>query len=328
MKYLLAAIFILILSFLGVSHPIEEAGGASLNFLSIPFREAALQTQDYATFLVNIRSIYRENQDLKARVLNLQSEKASYQDFVEEYGVLQDQFFLKNPDLVGTTIEDSTSWLEVPQPPTPTLHNSQEKLLLVSLTGNPTDTTNSTAYINAGSNKQIKQGDLLVYKNFLVARVKEAGKFSSLVELLYSPELKVPVKRFSFEALVPGKAGNEEADVSPNSSESPESDASQETPATSLQSTSPYQTEGIVTGDFGTSLKLTRVLQKEPLTEGDLLLTSGREGFFKPNYIVGRVGKIEAEPTQPLKSAQVIPLLELERLSKVFVLLSLREEGL
>ena len=49
-------------------------------------------------------------------------------------------------------------------------------------------------------------------------------------------------------------------------------------------------------------------------------MTSGRDGLFEPGYLVGEVGEIYAEPTQPLKSAQVRPFIDIERLDRVFVL--------
>lgn len=286
MKYLFLSIFILVLSFLGISKPLEDGGGFVLNSLSVPFRYTALQLEDYSFFLINIRDIYDENQILKKQVLELQSQTALLDQIKKENQALKDQFLEAVP-------QDFTD-------------SNNEEMLLVTVVGNPEDMTNSTVYINAGSNNGVKQKSMVIYKNYLVGQVISVEEYRSLVALLYSPDLRVSVTRAISLSEFAAECENssEPIDLSENST----------------------STEGIVTGDFGTSLKLERVLQKETLNKGDFLLTSGREGNFKPGYIVGKVGEIYAEPTKPLKSAQVLPLLDIERLNKAFVFVERSKE--
>jgi len=160
---------------------------------------------------------------------------------------------------------------------------SDRKLILASVLGNSQDSTHSTVFINVGKISGVAEGDMVIYKDNLVGVVKQVKSSYSLVDLVFSPDLKVAVKVIG---------SSEPTD----------------------------QTEGLVSGDFGTSLKLDSVLQKEPLSPGDTLITSGRDGLFDPGYIVGKVEEIYAEPTQPLKSAQVYPFIDIEHLDKVFVL--------
>jgi rod shape-determining protein MreC len=279
MKYLILSIFVFILSFLRISGPVEEGGAFLLSTLAVPFKISALQTQEAISFLINIREVYQENQNLKEQVLDLQSEKVALQEYRKENEILRSQFLGENYSI----------------PP-----DGEERVMLVSLIGNPADLTNSTIYLNVGSKKGVKENTSVIYKNFLIGKVREVEKYRSLVDLLYSPDLSIPVKRVSKDVSL-----NVENDIEESL----------------LSSTFNFQTEGIVTGDFGTSLKLNRVLQKEPLERGDILVTSGREGIFKPGYIVGRVGDIYAIPTEPLKSAQILPLIDIERLSYAFVVL-------
>ncbi len=280
MKYLIASIFILILSFLGVIKPLEDAGGFTMSTLSIPFRRSALQVKEHALFLINIGEIYNENQKLEQKVLEFESQKALIDNLIKENKALKEQF------LSG---EDDVEHLDSAENP---------NLVLTSITGNPEDLTNSTAYINAGQNRGVKEGSMVIYRNFMIGQVTKVEKLRSLITFLYSSDLSVPVVRYS--------ALN-------NSAQAVDSVSPLPAPIENIY------TEGIVSGDFGTSLKLERVLQKEPLEKGDILITSGREGQFRSGYIVGKVGDIYAEPTEPLKSAQVLPLIEIEKLSKVFV---------
>ncbi len=294
MKYLGLSIFIFILSFLNILWPVEEAGSFVLDSSAIPFRSVALELEDYVSFMVQIKEIYSANQNLKEEVLSLQSDLSTLHELTKENIALKQQFLKTGEESQGevTSLDDN--------------------LFLVSLLGNPNDLTNSTGFINAGSTQGVSKGAMVVYRNFLIGQVSEVERYRSLVNLVYSPDLRIPVTRFSLSQVDTGSPDNESAEL--ENIEAAELDS-----VSATVEVEQISTEGIVVGDFGTSLKLERVLQKEPLLTGDLLVTSGREGFFKPGFIVGRVGDVYDEPTEPLKSAQVFPLLEIERLSKVFV---------
>lgn len=157
--------------------------------------------------------------------------------------------------------------------------DNKAKYLIANIIGNAADPTKSTIYIDKGYKHGISLDDPLIYKNNLVGKVIDVQRNRSLVALLYSPQVIIAVKNIS----------------------------------------SAIPTEGIVTGEFGTGLKLDRVLQNEALSIGDVFATTGREGIFEPNLIVGKVTEIYAIPTEPLKSAKITPLLEFDHLLKVFV---------
>lgn len=263
MKYLILSIVILVLSFLNVLRPIEHLGAAALSPFTSSLRIAALDIRDYASFIINIRRIYIENQALKEEILDLRAKEADLTYLQEENQVLKEQFLpLNEPDIS----------LSAPYP--------RENLVMAQISGNPSDLTNSTVYVNAGTKKGVTLGASVIYKNYLIGSVSQVEPYRSLVNLVYSPDLVIAVKDIDTK----------------------------------------NQTEGIVSGDYGTSLKMERVLQKESLATGDVLVTSGREGFFEPGYIVGRVGDIYEIPTEPLKSAEVIPFIDIESLDFVFVL--------
>ena len=263
MKYLFLSVVVTALSFLNFLRPLEEISGFILMNLSVPLRSLAVQTKDTLSFFSSINSIYKENQKLKSEIIDLQSHLVTLSDLQEENSVLKSQFLDNNHDSFD--------------------NEADRKLILANVLGNSQDATHSTIFINVGKASGVAEGDMIIYKNHLVGIVKKTKSRYSLVDLVFSPDLKVAVKVIN-----------------------------------SLEPT--VQTEGLVSGDFGTSLKLERVLQKESLLIGDILITSGRDGLFEPGYLVGKVGEIYAEPTQPLKSAQVYPFIDIERLDKVFVL--------
>lgn len=79
-------------------------------------------------------------------------------------------------------------------------------------------------------------------------------------------------------------------------------------------------TEGISQGEFGTSLAVNRILPGDIVREGDVFLTSGRDGLFAPGYIVGEVNEVSDVSADVMKSVNLSVLLDLEKLGKVFVI--------
>ncbi len=152
--------------------------------------------------------------------------------------------------------------------------------ILSTLTGVSQDLSGTMMYANSGHVHGVTKDSIVVYKNYLVGKVLKVEAYRSLIVFLYSPDVSVAVKNVD-----------------------------------SLD-----QTEGVVRGDFGTSLKMERVLQSESLSKGDVLVSSGKEGVFPPGYIVGRVSEVYEVPAEPVKSARVEPMIGLEDLSVVFIL--------
>lgn len=68
----------------------------------------------------------------------------------------------------------------------------------------------------------------------------------------------------------------------------------------------------------GPTLKLIEVEQKYSLTQGDLVLTEGKDGWL-PDLPVGRVGRIENIATAIYQSAAIEPLLDVKAISRVVV---------
>jgi len=81
-------------------------------------------------------------------------------------------------------------------------------------------------------------------------------------------------------------------------------------------------TEGISLGQFGTFLKVSRVLPGEVVNVGDVFMTSGRDGVFPPGYIVGEVSSVSSESAETLKEVILDATLDIENLDKVFVITS------
>ena len=77
---------------------------------------------------------------------------------------------------------------------------------------------------------------------------------------------------------------------------------------------------GMVIGE-GEGLFLDKVLQKEELRVDDLVITSGEDGIFPANLLIGKIKEIEKEERQPFQKAQVEPLVDYDKLETVFLII-------
>jgi len=75
--------------------------------------------------------------------------------------------------------------------------------------------------------------------------------------------------------------------------------------------------KGKVRGD-GERVRLVEVLQKHQLNEGELILTEGKDGWLL-DLVVGEVGEIESRETAVFQETEVIPIINMNQLDKVWV---------
>lgn len=154
-------------------------------------------------------------------------------------------------------------------------------LLLAFVMGNPNDVTGTSIVLDKGSRQGVEIGNNVIRGNFLVGVVTNVSEERSEVDLVISPDVSITV-----------------ADVEQNN-----------------------KTEGLARGDLGTSIKVTRLLPGDEVEEGDVFITSGKDGKFLPGLSVGSVSNVSFESAEPLKTATLDPLVDLSKLDKVFIIL-------
>lgn len=76
----------------------------------------------------------------------------------------------------------------------------------------------------------------------------------------------------------------------------------------------------ISSGQFNSTILLDRVTQTEEVVSGDIVQTSGQEGLFPPNLVIGKVGKILSTETDLFVQAQIEPVIDYSKLTTVFLL--------
>ncbi len=154
-------------------------------------------------------------------------------------------------------------------------------LLVADVLGNPLDLTGSSIYINKGSRDGVNEGNSVILGNNLLGMVLLVEESKSLVSLVTSPNVTMSAS----------------------------------------DTTSTGKTEGVVTGRFGTSVVLTKILPNEDIRVGDTIVTSGKDGLFTPDLVIGVVAKISGEISEPLRTAELQPIIDFRKLERVFVII-------
>ena len=78
---------------------------------------------------------------------------------------------------------------------------------------------------------------------------------------------------------------------------------------------------GIVSGISRSKCRLKYIMRKEDVAEGDIIVTSGRQGYFPKGFIVGSVLDVEESPAGASYHAKVKPAAPIDKLEEVFVIL-------
>ncbi len=80
--------------------------------------------------------------------------------------------------------------------------------------------------------------------------------------------------------------------------------------------------KGVITGSASGVLNLDLVLKESELISGQILLSSGLDGFFKGGFLVGEVVKVSNSDSDPFKKALVRPFFNSKDLKQVFIIVS------
>ncbi|MBI4091241.1 rod shape-determining protein MreC, partial [candidate division WWE3 bacterium] len=127
--------------------------------------------------------------------------------------------------------------------------SSAKKLIPARIVGVSYENEGVASVLAVGSKEGVVEGDMVVSKNFLLGVVRQVFENRSEVVFITSPNLSIAV----------------------------------------LDQTQDNRTRGIVTGNYGTSMIMDRILPEETILEGDRIITSGEDGVFEPGLIIGKV---------------------------------------
>lgn len=135
--------------------------------------------------------------------------------------------------------------------------------------------------IDRGEKEGIKAGMIILSENILLGRVETVQEHQSLVQMVYQPNLKIPVvvKR-------PNQAG--------------------------------VQARGLLIGQYKNKMILDRVLQGEDLQKGDIVTTGGEEGWL-PDLVIGQIEEVMPKSAEVYQKAMVSSLIDYQKLRIVFI---------
>ena len=145
--------------------------------------------------------------------------------------------------------------------------------------------------VDKGKQDGVKEGMMVISENILVGRVTAVDEFISRVQKLDDVRTKIPVvvKRPASAGASAGKPGGN------------------------------IQARGLLVGQGG-SLILDRVLQSEDIQKGDLVVTSGEEGWLG-DLVIGQVEEVLPKSAEVYKKAKVTPLVDYQKLRIVFLVI-------
>ena len=135
--------------------------------------------------------------------------------------------------------------------------------------------------IDKGQRDSVVEGMMVISENILLGRIVSAEENFSLVEKVNSPNVKIPVV-----IKKPGQAS--------------------------------VQARGLLLGQYKDKLFLDRVLQGEQIQKGDLVITSGEEGW-RPDLLIGQIEEVLPKSAELYQTARVSPLLDYQKLRIVFI---------
>lgn len=89
-------------------------------------------------------------------------------------------------------------------------------------------------------------------------------------------------------------------------------------PASKVLAQTQSGAKGVVVGEFGSQMKITKVLLEETLTSGDLVTTTGDENFPQ-GLVVGKISQVRRKEAELFQEAQIEPMIDTNHLALIFV---------
>ncbi len=80
--------------------------------------------------------------------------------------------------------------------------------------------------------------------------------------------------------------------------------------------------KGVMVGSASGALNLDLVLKETQLRQGQVLITSGLDGFFERGFLVGEVDQVASNDSAPFQKASVRPFFDLRDLKQVFIVVA------
>lgn len=146
--------------------------------IEVGLHEIGVRVSDTLIFLLSIPVVYRNNQELRQELENLQGLEVENQLLKEENKALREQ--------LGVSLEKG------------------KVEIMARVLGEKTEGEKVFLLLNKGQIDGVEVGDTVLYRKFLVGKVVEVGKKQAQVLPIFSNESRVPVAVLSAEKRVNG----------------------------------------------------------------------------------------------------------------------------
>ncbi len=80
-------------------------------------------------------------------------------------------------------------------------------------------------------------------------------------------------------------------------------------------------TSGLIEGELGLSIKMNYIPQDAKISQDQIVVTSGLEKYIPAGLVIGKISKVEANPSELFKQAIVKPLVDFNKLTIVSVII-------
>lgn len=254
LRFLILSLLLIIIGQTPLVQPVRNLAATVVSPLQYGSYQLSQTLRHEFLFWTNLRNLPPENERLAQRVLQLESRLAELTEVERENEVLRSQLE------IGTLV-------------------SSQNLLLAKIIGRSRADVRGELMIDQGT-AAVREGDVVVYQNFLLGAVVRVEERRSVVRLTTDPAFR----------------------------------------AAALDQDSPDRARGLVRGQFGTRLLLEKILPDESLAVGDTVITSGEDGKFPKGLILGKISRILGQEAEVFKSAELNLMVDIGELEEVFVI--------
>ena len=264
-------------------------------------RDLAGPVDDFIKGVTDRGELVRENEQLRARVEELERQLAAQQDAQQRAADLEQALGLREsrPD---------------------------DQLKAANVIAIDPSGLKRMAAIDAGIDDGLDEGMVVLSKNgSLVGTVARAYESYSWIRLITDPESVVNAQ-VNPSAPPAGDTGGGDAVLPPGTPAPQEQATPQPQPSPPAAPVEPIR--AVAEGDLGDELVLGLLPSNATIQLGDLVVTSGLGGNFPRALLIGAVSSVQERPQAPFKTARVRPAADLSSLDMVLVILNFKPQRL
>ncbi len=284
----------IMLSQRGTTDPVQNLSLTITAPLESGLRDVASPIDDIVEGVFDHGDLVRENERLRQELERLQGQRASQQDAQQRVAVLQEALGVKQD-------------------------RPEDKLLAASVIAQEPSGLKREIAIDRGLSDGVDEGMVVLSRNgSLVGTVSRVYKDFAWVRLVTDPDSAI-------NAQVNASASAPQTPA-PQASATPAFPTATPGVATSPGGGAPGASPvgGVAVGDLRQGVVLDLLPSDSPITQGDLVVTSGLGGNYPRALLIGSIKKIEERPQAPFQAASVQPAASLSSLDTVLVLISFR----